>query len=38
MVQSLYNTINKQILSTNGLNIFTIILNYIFKILFLKNK
>ena len=38
MVQSLYDTINKQILDTNGLNIFAIILNNIFKILSFKNK
>ena len=37
MVQSLYDTINKQILGTNGLNIFAMILN-IFKILSFKNK
>ena len=38
MAQSLYDTINKQILGTNGLNIFAIILNNIFKILSFKNK
>ena len=38
MVQSLYDTINKSILSTNGKNIFTITLKNVFKILSLKNK
>ena len=38
MVQSLYGTINKSILSTNGLNIFTIILNNIFQISSLKKR
>ena len=33
----LYNAINKEIVSTKKLNIFTVILN-IFKILFLINK
>ena len=36
MVQSLYGIINKYILSTNGINIFIIILNNIFKISLLK--
>ena len=38
MVQSLNGAINKEILSKNGLNIFTIILNGIFKILSLKKN
>ena len=38
MVQSLYGTINKYILSTNGINIFTIILNNIFKTSSLKKR
>ena len=38
MIQSLYDTINKEILNTNGLNIFTIILDNILKILLLKTN